>query len=364
MFYTEEEQFWIWLACAEGIGVKRYYQLRGLFDSAAELKAAITDGDPLLCFLGEKVLAGLRRGRLDGYGQGMTESWQEQGITVLLHSSQVYPALLQQIFDPPPALFVRGDVSLLESRSLGVVGTRKCTRYGRETARKFAFEIASRGITIVSGLARGIDSEGHMGALEAKGKTVAVLGCGVDVIYPPENMRLFYQIVEQGAVISEYPPGTGPNAGNFPARNRIISGLCQGVLIVEADLKSGTMFTVDYATQQGRNVYCIPGNISSPASRGTNKLIKDGCPMVLSPEDILPDYGVELLPAEEKRQEIQLNLFEQQVVSALFEGDLSFEELLEKTGMDASGMNSALTLLELRGIIRQHAGRIFSLAGQ
>jgi len=362
MFYTEDEKIWIWLAGIDGIGVKRFYQMESLFDTAQELLEAIKNNDSVLSFLGEKVLQGLRSGRMDGYGERRMEALEQQNIQAILHTHEKYPELLQQIFDPPPILYVRGDVALLKSNSLGVVGTRHCTRYGREVARKFACEIAAKGVTIVSGLARGIDSESHIGALEAHGKTIAVLGCGVDIIYPPENMKLFYQIIEQGAVISEYATGVQPVPGNFPARNRIISGLSRGILVVEADDKSGTMFTVNYATEQGRNVYCIPGNITSPTSRGTNRLIKEGCVMALSPEDILEDYGITYKKSEGQSElQTQLNLFEQQIVSALYEGELNGEELLEKTGMDPAQLNSILTLLELRGIIRQHAGRIFTL---
>jgi len=362
MVYTEDEKIWIWLASIDGIGVRRFYQLMSLFDSPNELIEALQKNSTVFSFIGGKVLEKMKQGRNDGYGHLLIEKMEEQGIIAIARTNSQYPRMLEEIFDPPPVLFVRGDEKVLNTLSLGVVGTRKCTRYGRETARSFSRAIASKEITIVSGMARGIDSESHIGALEAEGKTVAVLGCGVDTIYPPENLKLFYQIIEHGAVISEYAPGVAPMAGNFPARNRIISGLSRGVLIVEADIKSGTMFTVDYANQQGREVYCVPGNINSPSSRGTNKLIKDGARMALAPEDILSDYGITYTDEQmQNTAQFQLDIFEQQIVSALLEGELNSEELFEKTQMEAAQLNTLLTLLELRGIIRQHAGRIFSI---
>ena len=201
-----------------------------------------------------------------------------------------YIKKLKEIYDPPITLFAKGDISLLNyQNSIAVVGCRNATKYGLKTAKEIAYGLARENILIVSGMAKGIDGEGHRGALETDGKTIAVLGSGVDVPYPLENIELYKKIIEKGLVISEYIVGTKPEAGNFPARNRLVSGLAQGVVVVEAKINSGSMITVDFALEQGKNVYVVPGNINSPNSSGTNELIKSGAQLITSYEDVIND---------------------------------------------------------------------------
>lgn len=206
--------------------------------------------------------------------------------TIKLEDS-TYPEKLKEIYNPPKTIYLIGNEKLLNQKSIAIIGCRECTRYGAENAYKFGYELAKENICVISGFAKGIDTYSHKGAVFAKGKTIAILGCGLDIIYPPENMELYKKILLQGgAIISEYPLGSKPEKYHFPERNRIISGLSSGVLVIEAKKKSGTMITVDFALEQGREVYAVPGNISSENSYGTNELIKEGATPVTSINDI------------------------------------------------------------------------------
>lgn len=199
-----------------------------------------------------------------------------------------YPEKLKNIYWKPQDLYLIGNEELLNCKSIAIIGCRDCTDYGKKNSYKFGYELARKGICVISGLARGIDTFAHIGALKAKGKTLAVLGCGLDIVYPPENLNLYQEILKNdGAILTEYPIGTKPEKYNFPARNRIISGLSDGVLVIEAKKRSGTSITVDYALEQGKDVYAIPGNISSVSSYGTNELIKEGAIPVTTVEDIM-----------------------------------------------------------------------------
>ena len=207
-------------------------------------------------------------------------------IKTITIGDEAYPENLMHIYGKPQTLYVLGNEKLLDAQSIAIIGCRKASKYGLRNAYEFGYELAKKGICVVSGFARGIDSYAHKGALAAKGATIAVLGCGLDVVYPPENVDLYKQIVmNNGAIITEYPLGSRPEKHHFPARNRIISGLSDGVLVVEAKERSGTLITVEYALEQGKNVYAIPGNITSQNSYGTNELIKEGAIPITKIED-------------------------------------------------------------------------------
>lgn len=209
-------------------------------------------------------------------------------IKTIKLEDNLYPEKLRNIYAPPKTLYLLGNAELLNQESIAIIGCRDCTKYGAENAYKFGYELAISNVCVISGLARGIDSYAHQGAIKAKGKTIAVLGSGLDIIYPPENAKLYKEIImNNGAIITEYPLGSKPEKYHFPERNRIISGLSDGVLVVEAKKKSGTMITVDFALEQGREVYAIPGNISSDSSYGTNELIKEGAIPVTNVNDII-----------------------------------------------------------------------------
>jgi len=211
------------------------------------------------------------------------------GAEIIAFTDPRYPANLRETHDPPPYLYVKGSLIPEDRVAVAIVGSRAATPFGRQITRRIGGELAAKGITVVSGGARGIDTEAHRGALDVKGRTVAVLGCGIDIIYPPENGELYSKIAESGAVITEYPLGTPPEASNFPPRNRIISGMSLGVVVMEATDDSGSLITASYSIEQGREVYAMPGSIGSPTSRGTNNLIKKGAKLVQGSQDIMLD---------------------------------------------------------------------------
>lgn len=215
---------------------------------------------------------------------------QANNIDIIGIEDEEYPYYLREIYSPPICIYIKGNKKILNDINIGMVGCRECSKYGMEVAKDFSYNLAKNKINIVSGLAKGIDAYSHWGAVLAKGKTIAVLGNGLDTVYPKENKSLAEKIINKGgAIISEYPLGTKPEKLNFPARNRIISGISKGLIVVEAKKKSGTMITVDFALEQGRDVFVVPGNINSPNSEGTNELIKQGAKMVTSFEDVLED---------------------------------------------------------------------------
>ena len=291
----------------------------------------------------------------------------ESGIYIATWEDASYPKNLLNIHDPPIILYIRGEVGESDALSLGVVGSRNASAYGLEMAENFAYRIGEAGITIVSGFARGIDTTAHKGALLAGGRTIAVLGSGLDVIYPGENRALFGRIAAAGAVVSEFPLGTKPDAVNFPKRNRIISGLSTGLLVVEASEKSGSLITAGLAIEQGREVFAIPGNANALRSRGTNNLIRQGAKLVERPEDILE----ELLPAgkepppkernEGEQKKFLLSGIEEMIFSCLNPGPLHIDDLAEKCARPTPEVSAALLNLELQGIVRQRPGKLFSI---
>lgn len=282
------------------------------------------------------------------------------GAQVWTLEDECYPERLRYIANPPPVLYVKGASWPKSSLMLAVVGVRKATAYGRRAARELAGGLAAEGATVVSGLARGIDTEAHRGALEAGGYTVGVLGCGLDIVYPPENEGLYRIIGERGALVTEFPPGFGPKPGNFPARNRIISGLSQGVVVVEAGRKSGALITSNLALEQGRDVFAVPGQIFSPMSLGTNDLIRQGAVAVTSAADILEEYGKSgTRPVADKAFVPATDHREKKVLELLAGGAVQLEALAEWSGYNISELAQVLTLLELKGLVKQLPGKQF-----
>lgn len=281
------------------------------------------------------------------------------GISYLCYNDPGYPAALRFIHDPPAALFVRGALKITDEMALAVVGSRKPTAYGRLVAEKIAADLAAAGITVVSGLARGIDTAAHRGALAVGGRTVAVLGCGPDVVYPRENSGIMEQIIERGAVVSEFPPGSPPEAWHFPARNRIISGFSKGVLVVEAAEKSGALITADFALEQGRDVMAVPGNVTSSLSKGTNRLIKQGAKLVESAGDIIEELGLNSLfprTAAAEHPSIKLGSEEEEVLRLLTVEPVLLDELVERSGLSARAVQIALMFLVTKGLASRSAG--------
>jgi DNA processing protein len=266
-----------------------------------------------------------------------------------------YPRLLCQIALPPAILYVRGTLTAADEWALAVVGTRRATAYGKQITERLAGELARQAITIVSGLARGIDSHAHAAALEAGGRTIAVLGCGPDLVYPPENAKLAARILEQGALVTEFPPGTQPEAGNFPARNRLISGLSLAVLVTEAPEGSGALITTRFAAEQGRDVFAVPGNIVNRSSVGANRLIQDGAKLVMEAADILTELNLHLVPEQrELREVLPENETEADLLKYLDAAGepRHIDELCRETGLPVAQISGTLVMLELKGLVR------------
>lgn len=272
-----------------------------------------------------------------------------------------YPPMLKEIGQSPYVLFYRGRLEALQHLCLAIVGSRRASPYGRKIARELAQNLAAEGIVVVSGMARGIDSEAHQGAIDGNGETVAVLGCGVDVIYPPENRKLYEKIQEQGVIISEFVPGTPPEAYNFPRRNRIISGLSRGVVVVEARQKSGALITADFALEQGRDVFAIPGPVSSETSQGTNNLIKQGAKLASSVQDVLEEY---ILPlpckrAEEQPALLMLDRYEEEILKYISYEATHMNDILTASSMNNGLTSTLLIKLELYGLIKCLPGNYY-----
>ncbi|TAN63998.1 DNA-protecting protein DprA [bacterium] len=291
----------------------------------------------------------------------------KHGVRVVPYHLEDYPLLLKEINDPPVLIYVKGDVALLNGRpTVAVVGTRRPTHYGLKMSGQLALGLAARGVSVVSGLARGCDSAAHKGALSAGGVTVAVLGTGIDVTYPPENAKLHEEIAVKGVVISEFPMGTKPQPYNFPRRNRIISGLSLGVVVVEASFRSGALMTARLALDYNRDVFAVPGLATSDRSMGTNKFIKDGAGLVVCAEDILAGLGIDATVAAAGGAGAPLTdtsafgVEERLVFDALLSDELDIDTVAEKTGLSSARVSAALMGMELRGLIAQSPGMRFS----
>lgn len=307
--------------------------------------------------VGENGYSRIKYSLSKNYVYSILDDLERDSICVVTFFDQDYPDSLHNIFDPPLALFYRGEVSLLSSPCFAVVGTRKASPYGKKVTENFTKELCER-YTIVSGLAYGIDTVAHQTTIDNNGKTIAVLGSGLNNVYPASNKGLAEEIIKKGGlVISEHCSYTEPVAYNFPMRNRIIAGLAQGVLVTEAPSKSGTISTIEYALDYGRDIYVVPGDIYNQNYKGSNDLIKhmQGC-LVTSPSDILISETYLKTPRINK---IQLDVFEQIVVDLLSVGAKHFDDIVKESKIDASQLNYTLSCLELKGLITRHAGNIY-----
>ncbi len=286
----------------------------------------------------------------------------QAGGKIITINDKDYPPRLRNIYDPPPLLYLKGELTKEDELAVSIVGSRKTTPYGRWITEKISQALVRNGVTIVSGMARGVDSVAHWGAISGGGRTLAVLGCGVDVVYPPENCNLFAKIIQQGAVLSEFSMGSPPEGGHFPKRNRIISGLSMGVVVVEAGPDSGSLITANYALEQGREVFAIPGNVGAGGSRGTNRLIKDGAKLVESSDDILE----EILPQWQREKEDvksrgpELGHEERILYEMLSETPLHIDAMIRESRFDPGRVSSLLLNLELKGLIAQWPGKCFT----
>jgi len=357
------------LMMAPGAGPVKLARLLGALGSPAEVVRADYHQLEEVGVLSREALLWLSGRQWDDRAiDSQIEAMQATGTTPLYRWQSEYPAYLSQIYDPPQMLFVRGNMESLNTPCFAIVGTREPSINGVNTTRDLASGIAGAGFTVVSGLARGIDSAAHEGALASGGTSVAVLGCGVDITYPPENGNLAERICERGCLVSEYLMGTPPEAHNFPRRNRLISGLARGVLVVEAGPKSGALLTASYAVEQNRDVFAVPGDPSKILSEGVNTLIQQGAKLVKSVEDILNEMGelfAEAAPAgktgPQERLKPALSTEERLVFEGLGREALHVDELAEKLGMDVSHLLGILLRLVMKQLVREHPGKLYSL---
>lgn len=352
----DQLRYWIGFNLVRGIGPAR---LRRLLDHFGDAAAAWQASAAKLQAIGldRRSLENLVTVRSQVDLDEVLKQVDKAGARALTWESSEYPRNLLNIAAPPPVLFVKGTLTHDDEWAVALVGTRRASAYGREVARELAAGLAASGVTVVSGLARGIDAAAHRAAVDAGGRTIAVLGCGVDVLYPPEHRDLAEAIVKSGALVSDYPMGTAPDAVNFPPRNRIISGLSKGVVVVEAGEDSGALITADFAAEQGRDVFAVPGNINQRSSRGANKLLQQGAPMILGVGDILDELN---LRAVTERRDVHAALpadsTERLLLAQLAGGPIHVDDLSAQLGLPVAQVSSTLALMELKGLVRQIGG--------
>jgi DNA processing protein len=353
----EDTKYWVGFSSIPGIGRARFSQLIAHFgdlESAwhatpSELRAAGLDERSVQVVITRRASISL---------DAEMEKLERYHVKALTWNDHQFPPRLKQIYDAPPVLYIRGNLVPEDEWSIAVVGTRHATMYGREVTEHIANELARSGITIISGLARGVDTIAHRSALEAGGRTIAVFGCGLDIVYPAENLKLAQAIMEHGALVSDYPLGTKPKAENFPRRNRIMSGLSLGVLVTEAGKSSGALLTANLALEQNREVFAIPGSILSPTCRGTNHLIQNGAKLVLDANDILEELNLTMVPQQlEMKELIPSDEIEAQLLRQLSPEPAHIDELCHSSGLPISVISSTLALMELKGMVR-HLGNM------
>ncbi len=359
---TENLPYWVGFSRVPGIGPAR---LRTLLDYYGSIAGAWQSdpGELRAIGLDKRTVENLVKTRSELNLEVECQKLDRLKVTVLTWESPDYPQLLKNIADPPFALYLRGSLISQDEWAVAVVGTRRATAYGQECTRLLVGGLADNGITVVSGLAYGVDTEAHKTALDHGGRTIAVLGCGVDIIYPAENKGLGQAIIEAGALVSEYPLGARPESGNFPRRNRIISGLSLGVLFVEGTVQSGARITTDYALEQGREVLAVPGSILRPSGAGANYLIQNGAKLVTQVGDILEELNLTMVSQQaEVRAIIPGNQIEAVLLQQLSTDPVHIDELGQVTGLAAPEIAGALTLMELKGMVRQVGGMNYVIA--
>ncbi len=360
---------WFALKSVPGIGnilfkrlIDRFKAPQAVFE-APEMELLKIEGVSL------RLVAALRRQKVPDKAKRELDVAARKGYRIVTQADPEYPPLLHQLPDPPPFFYLYGHLSP-EKLHIAVIGSRHATQYGLTTANRLSYELGNRGIIVVSGMARGIDTAAHQGALRTQATTIAILGSGLEKIYPPENKKLFHQIAAQGAVISEFHLFADPEAHHFPIRNRIISGITQGTVVVEAGSKSGSLITARLAAEQNREVFAVPGNINSLRSAGTHALIKQGAKLVENVDDILEEFQVHFpkgntAPTPNMTSNLpeirELSLEEQSILRHLEPYPIHMDELVRSVGMDSGKVANLLLQLEIKGLITQAPGKFFSL---
>jgi DNA processing protein len=354
---VNDKRYWVGFNLVKGVGAVRLQALRNHFGDLALAWQAPLDAlqaagfSPKLAQRVAQVRAGVDL-------EKFLTKVMVQGIEILTWDDDLYPPRLKEIDQPPPVLYVRGAITTEDSWAVAVVGTRRVSAYGRQVAEELASFLAANGVTVISGLARGVDAIAHQSALKAGGRTIAVMGCGVDRIYPPEHAQLAEKIMGSGALISDYAPGTPPDASNFPPRNRIISGLSMATVVVEAGETSGALITAQFAIDQGREVFAVPGNILAPQSKGTNRLIAQGARPMLSVRDLLDVLNLTRVTEQRLvRKVLPADETESKLMSVLTHEPLHMDEIRNQTGLPIERVSATLVMMELKGLVRQVGGQ-------
>ena len=352
----DDKKFWVGFNLIKGIGAVR---MQGLVAHFGDLESAWTAplADLAQAGLGAKVIERVIQARDNVDLDKVWEKIQKQGIKILTWQDEAYPGRLKEIDQPPPVLYIRGEYLPDDLFAVAIVGTRRVTPYGRQITEELASFLAANGMTVISGLARGVDAIAHQAALKAGGRTLGILGSGVDKIYPPEHRALAEQMIERGAIISDYAPGTPPDASNFPPRNRIISGLSLAVVVVEAGETSGALITAEFAAEQGREIFAVPGSILAPQSKGTNKLIQNGALPLLTVTDLMQALDITRVGEHKAaRRIIPADTTEAKLLSFLGNEPLHVDEIRSQAELPIEKVSAALALMELKGIVRQVGG--------
>jgi len=362
MVSVDELKYWVAFSGIPGIGRVRITQLREYFGSLQDAWKA-PEGKLKQAGLDSRSIAALMILRPRISLDAEIEKLERYRVKVLIYDDPLYPSRLKEIYDYPPVLYVRGNLPADDEPCLAIVGTRRPTIYGRQVTEEIVTDLARSKITIVSGLARGIDSVAHRAALDAGGKTVAVFASGLDIVYPGENAKLAQAIMEHGALVSEYPLGVKPKAENFPLRNRIMSGLSLGVLVVEAGERSGALITAHQAVEQNREVFAIPGSILSPTSQGTNRLIQEGAKLVRNCTDILQELNLTIVVQQAEIKEFSpTDEIESAILKQLSSEPNHIDEICRRSRLTMPEVSSTLSILELKGIARQVGNMKYVLA--
>ena len=352
----DPKAYWVGFNIVKGVGAVRMRQILEFFGSLETAWNAPGDG-LLSAGLPPKVVENFITVRNQIDLERVMKNMETKGIKVLTIQDTDYPRRLKEINQPPPVLYVKGSVNVEDDWAVAIVGTRRVTPYGRQVATEIAQFLAQNGVTVVSGLARGVDAIAHQSAIRAGGRTIAVLGSGVDVIYPPENSRLAGEICAQGAIVSDYAMGTKPDGINFPPRNRIISGLSLATIVVEAGETSGALITAEFAVEQGKEVFAVPGSILTPQSEGTNRLIEQGARPLLKMAEILEVLKLEQIPEKQNnRKQFPLNPMETRLLQSLSQDPVHVDEVSRTSGLPISEVSATLTMLELKGMVSQVGG--------
>jgi len=368
---------WIKLIRADGVGPVSFAKMLKRFGSIDTILGAsvseLTKTEGIGTKTAERIAS--TRNKFDATKE--LELAQKLGVWIVNLDDERYPLALKQIYDPPPVLYVKGTLTRKDNLAISIVGSRQCSMYGQEQSSRFAYFLSSSGFTVCSGMARGIDTAAHQGALSAGGRTIAVQGCGLAHIFPPENKKLFQLISESGACISELPLSYEPLSTNFPARNRIIAGLSLGTIVIEAALRSGALLTSDAAINYNREVMAVPGKIDSPLSKGAHQLIKQGAKLIESVEDVMDAlgyYGQQLnehasIATKQAKEEIEKPLFdmeqlnlnndEKTILDCLDKEPTHIEQIIAQTSLTAGSVNASLISLRLKSLIKQLPGSLF-----